>query len=67
MVASHRDGGDVSESSLSSEDELVENSNQRNPLQGAVYSALPEEVEVFGGLHMLLVCRILKTYASRKN
>jgi len=36
MVASHRDGGDVSESSLSSEDELVENSNQQNPLQGAV-------------------------------
>jgi len=36
MVASHRDGGDVSESSLSSEDELVENNNQQNLLQGAV-------------------------------
>ena len=33
MAASHRDGGDVSESSLSSEDELVENSNQQNHLQ----------------------------------
>ena len=59
MVASHRDG--VSESSFSSEDELVENSNQQNPLRGAVYSTLPE------GLHMLFVCRILKTLRKNKS
>ena len=34
----------MSESSLSSEDELVENRNQQNPFQGAIRSALPGEV-----------------------
>ena len=45
----------------SSEDELIENSHQRPPMQGAALHELPEKVgEVFGGLHLLLVSKILK-------
>ena len=45
----------------SSEDELIENSHQCPPLQGASIFELPEKVgEVFGGLHILLVSKILQ-------
>ena len=45
----------------SSEDELIENSHQRPPMQGASTFELPEKVgEVFGSLHILLVSKILK-------
>ena len=46
---------------MTSGDELVENSMQRNPLQGAYTGSLPEKVgEVFGGLHMLLIWKTLR-------
>ena len=58
---------DMDDDYLTSGDELVENSMQRNPLQGAYTGSLPEKVgEVFGGLHMLLICRILKTLRKDK-
>ena len=50
-----------------SEEELIENSFQRPPLSGADYSCLPEKLgEVFAGLHILLICRILKRLAKKK-
>ena len=48
----------------SSEDE---NSFQRTPMQGATRHSLPEKIgEVFAGLHILLISRILKTLAKKK-
>ena len=51
----------------SSEDEIIENSHQRPPMQGASIFELPEKVgEVFGGLHILLVSKILKRIQKGK-
>ena len=51
----------------SSEEELLENAYQRPPMQGAASLSLPEKIgEVFAGLHIVLVSRILKRIAKNK-
>ena len=48
----------ITSNDSSSEDELIENSHQRPPMQGASIFELPEKVgEVFVGLHILLVSK----------
>ena len=55
-LANHGISGSTANDS-SSEDELIENSHQRPPMQGASIHELPEKVgEVFGGLHLLMIC-----------
>jgi hypothetical protein len=50
-----------------SEDDLVENTYQRNSLQGKCPGTVPEKVgEVFAGLYILLVSKILRNLAKQK-
>ena len=52
---------DLSANMSSGEDSVLENSFQRNPIHGFSDSALPEKVgELFAGLHILLVAKILR-------
>ena len=54
------------EQESSSEDDLVENTYQRNPMQGRCPGAVPEKVgEVFAGLYILLVSNILRNLAKQ--
>ena len=58
--------GQVEEQENSSEDDLVENSF--HPMRGEHANAFPEKVgEVFAGLYILLVSKILRTLAKQKN
>ena len=59
--------GDATQLS-SDEEELVENSRQPHPMQGVDTSAFPEKLgEVFSGLYILLVSKILRNIDKRKD
>ena len=52
----------------SGEEGLVENSRQPNPMQGISDSAFPEKLgEVFSGLYILLVSKILRKIGKRRD
>ena len=57
-----------SEEDSSSSNELIENAHQSNPMKGKYRQAYPEKLgEVFGGLHILLVSKILRSITRQKS
>ena len=65
---SHEEEEEEEEEESDTEDALVENSYQRNPMRGRDPNSLPEKVgEVFAGLYILLVGKIMRNLAKGKN
>ena len=58
---------EIEDTTLSSEDEVIENSHQRSQLTPSAVTCLPEKTgELIAGLHMLLVSKIYRTIRNEK-
>lgn len=57
---------EIEDTTLSSEDEVIENSHQRSQLTPSAVTCLPEKTgELIAGLHMLLVSKYIERFAMK--